>query len=214
VRVAEQMQNPFHIKQGWLDLNLNQQQTNLVENMASGLERNGPLRLDHKASPHFDQRKSAEISLLVIHNISLPPGEFGGEYISDLFLGCLNPNDHPCFADICELRVSAHCLIRRNGEVVQYVPFDQRAWHAGISSFEGREGCNEFSIGIEMEGTDTCPYTDIQYHMLGLVTHAIMKEYPDISPKRIIGHCDIAPGRKTDPGESFDWHFYKKLLNQ
>lgn len=156
-------------------------------------------------SPHFDERPEDEIpSLLVVHNISLPPGEFGGPWIDALFLGNLDPDAHPYFADIAHLRVSAHCLIRRDGEIVQYVPFDKRAWHAGVSCYQGREKCNDFSIGIELEGTDTQAYTDAQYQQLAAVVQALTTAYPDIA-HNMAGHCDIAPVRKTDPGPSFDW---------
>ncbi len=163
-------------------------------------------------SPHCDERPEGEIpSLLVVHNISLPPGKFGGPYIDQLFMGQLDPAEDPFFAEIQHLRVSAHCLIRRDGAIVQYVPFDKRAWHAGVSLFEGRERCNDFSIGIEMEGTDFEPFTDKQYQSLRAVTVLLMKHYP-ISAERITGHSDIAPERKTDPGPFFDWsHFYELL---
>lgn len=165
-------------------------------------------------SPHFNQRPDDEVpSLLVIHNISLPPGEFGGPWIDRLFSGTLPAEAHPYFAEIAHLRVAAHCLIRRDGEVVQYVPFDQRAWHAGISQFEGRENCNDFSIGIELEGTDDLPYTEAQYQALGEVTRLLMLHYP-VTPQRITGHSDIAPGRKTDPGPAFNWEMYQQLLQQ
>ncbi|MFD2097073.1 1,6-anhydro-N-acetylmuramyl-L-alanine amidase AmpD [Corallincola platygyrae] len=164
-------------------------------------------------SPHHDERPDDEVSLLVVHNISLPPGEFGGPFINDLFMGMLDPEADPFFREIAGLRVSAHCLIRRDGEVVHYVPFDKRAWHAGISSFEGRERCNDFSIGIELEGTDTVPYEDSQYHALAKLTRDIMALYPKITKDRITGHSDIAPGRKTDPGPSFDWAYFFSLLD-
>ncbi|MFV0550152.1 MAG: 1,6-anhydro-N-acetylmuramyl-L-alanine amidase AmpD [Limnobaculum xujianqingii] len=163
-------------------------------------------------SPHFDERPEGEIpSLLVIHNISLPPGEFGGPYIDQLFTGTLNPQEHPYFAEIQHLRVSAHCLIRRDGQIVQYVPFDKRAWHAGVSLFEGRERCNDFSIGIELEGTDTTDFTPAQYQSLQQLTQQLIQHY-NIVPERITGHSDIAPGRKTDPGPHFDWQRYKKQI--
>lgn len=163
-------------------------------------------------SPHFDERPEGEIpSLLVIHNISLPPGEFGGHYIDQLFTGTLNPQEHPYFAEIQHLRVSAHCLIRRDGQIVQYVPFDKRAWHAGVSLFEGRERCNDFSIGIELEGTDTTDFTPAQYQSLQQLTQQLMQHY-NIVPERITGHSDIAPGRKTDPGPHFDWQRYKRQI--
>lgn len=157
-------------------------------------------------SPFFDQRvNDADVSLLVVHNISLPPGQFGGPYIEQLFTGNLDPNAHPFFEQIHTLRVSAHCLIRRNGEVVQFVPFNARAWHAGVSQFAGRKNCNDYSIGIEMEGTDFTGYTEEQYHSLSQLTMCAMKKYPQITKQRITGHQYIAPGRKTDPGLSFDW---------
>ena len=165
-------------------------------------------------SPHHNERIGPDdISLLVIHGISLPPGEFGGPWIDDLFLGRLDPDAHPYFAGIHQLRVSAHCLIRRDGELVQYVPFTARAWHAGVSSWEGREACNDFSIGIELEGTDELPYSDAQYEVLAGLSRAISDQYPEVTASRIVGHCDIAPGRKTDPGTSFEWHRYRGMLN-
>ncbi|MDX5628906.1 MULTISPECIES: 1,6-anhydro-N-acetylmuramyl-L-alanine amidase AmpD [unclassified Brenneria] len=170
--------------------------------------------IKHIPSPHCDRRPDDESpSLLVIHNISLPPGEFGGPYIDQLFTATLDPTAHPYFADICHLRVSAHCLIRRDGEIIQYVPFHQRAWHAGVSAFAGRERCNDFSIGIELEGTDTLPFTTEQYSQLVAITGMLMNAYP-ITPARITGHSDIAPGRKTDPGPAFDWDCYHRLLQE
>ncbi len=163
-------------------------------------------------SPHFNERPSGEtISLLVIHNISLPAGCFGLPYIADLFLGRLDCTAHPSFDSLHGVRVSAHCLIRRDGEVIQFVPFDKRAWHAGVSEFAGRDNCNDFSIGIELEGTDTEPYTKQQYASLASLSKALCRHYPAITAERIVGHCDIAPGRKTDPGESFDWPRYFNL---
>ena len=165
-------------------------------------------------SPHYNARPHNEApSLLVIHNISLPPGEYGGPWIDKLFTGTLPSDAHSYFADIAHLRVAAHCLIRRDGEIVQYVPFDQRAWHAGISQFEGRENCNDFSIGIELEGTDVEPYTEAQYQALHQITQILMQHYP-ITPARITGHSDIAPERKTDPGPAFDWTYYQQRLQQ
>ena len=164
-------------------------------------------------SPNCDSRPDdCPASLLVIHGISLPPGKFGGPYIDQLFTNQLNPAEHPYFAEIEHLRVSSHLLIRRDGELVQYVPLNHRAWHAGQSSFDGVERCNDFSIGIELEGTDSDPYTDAQYVTLGLVSLAIMQHYPDINLQRITGHCHIAPERKTDPGPCFDWPRYHDLL--
>lgn len=171
--------------------------------------------VDKIKSPHYSSRDlDSPISLLVVHNISLPPGQFGGPYITDLFLGNLSPDDDPYFQEIHQLRVSAHCLIRRDGQLIQYVSFDDKAWHAGVSSFNGREKCNDFSIGIELEGTDSIPYTNIQYQQLVCLVKKLQEYYPLISHNHLVGHCDIAPGRKTDPGESFDWHYFKSLLNQ
>lgn len=165
-------------------------------------------------SPHHNERAAPDdIALLVVHGISLPPGEFGGPFIDDLFMGRLDPDAHPYFAGIYQLRVSAHCLIRRDGELVQYVPFGARAWHAGVSSWQGRAACNDFSIGIELEGTDDTPYSDAQYRVLAGLTRAISARYPAITRENIVGHCDIAPGRKTDPGASFQWDYYRQLLN-
>ncbi|PJG83045.1 1,6-anhydro-N-acetylmuramyl-L-alanine amidase AmpD [Caviibacterium pharyngocola] len=160
-------------------------------------------------SPHFDARPCAEdISLLVIHYISLPPEEFGGGYIDDFFCGKLDPNEHPYFAEIYQIRVSAHCLIERTGRITQYVGFNERAWHAGLSMFQGREKCNDFSIGIELEGSNEQPFTDEQYAALIKLTRDIMRHYPQITRDRIVGHNDIAPGRKIDPGQYFDWQRY------
>jgi len=164
------------------------------------------------ASPHCDARPTDEVSLLVIHNISLPPAVFGGGFIDDLFLGRLDPEAHPYFAGIAHLKVSAHACIFRDGRVTQYVPTTQRAWHAGQSSFEGRSRCNDFSIGIELEGTDDEPFTDAQYETLTAMTRAILKVYLKITPKRIVGHSNIAPGRKTDPGPHFDWLRFRGSL--
>lgn len=162
------------------------------------------------ASPNQSCREPAdEISLLVIHNISLPPGKFGGGYVDDLFCNCLDCSVHPFFADIADLRVSAHLLIERDGSVTQYVPFNCKAWHAGHSCFQGRESCNDFSVGIELEGTDDSRFTDAQYDVLAAITGVLIKEYPAISVDRIVGHSDIAPGRKTDPGRLFDWPKYR-----
>jgi len=165
-------------------------------------------------SPNTDQRPDqADISLLVVHNISLPPEQFGGPYIGQFFSNCLDPNQHPYFAYIADLKVSSHLLIDRLGNITQFVPFNQRAWHAGVSEFEGRSNCNDFSIGIEMEGADNIAYTDSQYDVLTAVTQVLLEAYPLITPSRIVGHMDIAPGRKTDPGPAFDWARYKSALN-
>lgn len=164
-------------------------------------------------SAHHNPRPvEDDISLLVIHNISLPPAQFGGEYIEDFFCGRLDTTVDPYFETIKSLRVSAHCLIKRTGEVLQFVPFSESAWHAGVSCFDGRESCNDFSIGIELEGTDDISYTNAQYNRLIEVTNIIMQFYPQINPQRIVGHSDIAAGRKTDPGESFDWERYRQAL--
>jgi AmpD protein len=154
-------------------------------------------------SPHHDQRpEDAEISLVVIHNISLPPGEFGGPWIDDLFLGRLDPQAHGYFREIEGLRVSSHFLIRRDGELVQYVPTELRAWHAGASSWKGRERCNDFSIGIELEGADDVPFAEPQYETLARLLPALAERYGELD---IAGHSDIAPGRKTDPGPWLEW---------
>ncbi|EOC0209763.1 1,6-anhydro-N-acetylmuramyl-L-alanine amidase AmpD [Cronobacter dublinensis] len=166
----------------------------------------------HAPSPHHDCRPGDEApSLLVVHNISLPPGEFGGPWIDALFAGTLDLDAHSYFAGIAHLRVSAHCLIRRDGEIVQYVPFNKRAWHAGVSCYQGRERCNDFSIGIELEGTDTLAYTDAQYRQLAAVTRALLAMYPTMRG-HMTGHSDIAPERKTDPGPAFDWPRFRALV--
>jgi AmpD protein len=181
--------------------------------MATEVLVNGWLERARKcASPHFNQRPEGEVSLLVIHNISLPAGCFGLPHIDNLFQGCLDIEADDSFIDLAGLQVSAHFLIRRDGEVVQYVSCDDRAWHAGVSSFNQRTGCNDFAIGIEMEGTDSSGYTDVQYEQLTLLTLALMAQYPMITLANIVGHCDIAPGRKTDPGDSFDWVRYKQAI--
>lgn len=156
-------------------------------------------------SPNFDERPDCIIDTVVIHNISLPPGEYGGCYINDLFTNTLNPSAHAYFAEICDLRVSAHLLIDRFGSVTQFVPFDKRAWHAGQSSFNGRERFNDFSIGIELEGTDHVPYEAGQYVRLAQLVVLLMKYYPAITRHNIVGHSTIAPMRKTDPGPAFEW---------
>ena len=161
-------------------------------------------------SQHYDERPEGEaISLLVIHNISLPPFEFGGPYIDDLFLGRLDPEAHPYFREIEGLRVSSHFLVRRDGELVQYVPCELRAWHAGQSQWKGRERCNDFSVGIELEGADDVPFTEHQYETLARLTRALFEKYGELD---IAGHSDIAPGRKTDPGPFFDWDRYRAAI--
>lgn len=165
-------------------------------------------------SGNCDARPEGEpVSLVVVHNISLPPGEFGGPYISQLFTNQLQPADHPYFEGIHQLRVSSHILIRRDGEIIQYVPFHARAWHAGVSSYRGRERCNDFSVGIELEGTDDLPYEPVQYTRLAELIIELRRCYPEIAKDAITGHSNIAPGRKTDPGPAFDWATLQKLLN-
>jgi AmpD protein len=167
----------------------------------------------HCPSPNCDDRPADEApSLIVLHGISLPPGEFGGPWIDRLFTHQLDPGAHPYFAALAGRRVSAHLLLRRDGEGVQYVPFQQRAWHAGASCYQGRERCNDFSIGIELEGTDDLPYTDAQYAALATIIRALLRTYPTLDAARITGHSDIAPGRKTDPGPCFDWPRLHALL--
>ena len=167
--------------------------------------------VSHCPSPNFDHRTEAP-SLLVIHNISLPPGQFGNGYIHDLFCNQLDAQAHPYFADIAQLKVSAHGLIDRQGHVTQFVGFNDRAWHAGVSCYAGRSQCNDFSIGIELEGTDDEAYTDQQYQQLTALTRALLDYYPTLNTEHITGHSDIAPGRKTDPGPAFDWSLYHRLL--
>lgn len=158
-------------------------------------------------SPNFDQRdKNENVSLLVIHNISLPPYQYGGPYIEQLFTNCLNPHAHPFFESIKHLRVSAHFLIRRNGEIVQFVSTENRAWHAGVSRFNGRESCNDFSIGIELEGCDFEPFEPEQYEILSQLTKVLRARY---TLRAVRGHEHIAPGRKTDPGPYFNWQQYQ-----
>jgi N-acetyl-anhydromuramoyl-L-alanine amidase len=165
------------------------------------------------ASPHCDARPdAADIALVVIHNISLPPGQFGGTWIDALFLGRLDPDAHPYFRDIAALRVSSHLCIFRDGSVTQYVPFDRRAWHAGVSNWQGRERCNDFSIGIELEGTDDTAFEPAQYVRLAQVLRALFARYPHLGSRTLAGHSDIAPGRKTDPGPYFDWSHLHALL--
>lgn len=160
-------------------------------------------------SPNADARPAAaRIDLLVIHNISLPPGEFGTGQIEALFCNRLDCSAHPALADLEGLRVSSHALIERNGAITQFVPFDRRAWHAGVSCFRGAAGCNDYSIGIELEGTDERPYEMAQYQALTAATRALLRAYPALSLGRIVGHLEIAPERKTDPGPSFDWPRY------
>ena len=167
-------------------------------------------------SPNRDERPGGALpELIVVHGISLPPDEYGGPWIDRLFTSSLPadaPDVHPFFATVMNLQVSSHLLIRRDGQYVQYVPFHLRAWHAGQSSYCGRERCNDFSIGIEMEGSDEIAYEPAQYRALSTAVHALCRAYPSLSPDRIAGHSDIAPGRKTDPGPAFDWPRLRALL--
>jgi N-acetyl-anhydromuramoyl-L-alanine amidase len=164
-------------------------------------------------SPNANPRPLGQtISLLVIHNISLPPGEFGTGCVQKFFTNQLDSSLHPYFSTIAELKVSAHIFIERTGIIIQFVPFDARAWHAGASSFRGVANCNDYSIGIELEGCDDIAYTDAQYEALARLTRQILEMYPEITPERIVGHNQIAPERKTDPGEAFDWPRFHQLL--
>lgn len=164
-------------------------------------------------SPNFGSRPDEnDISLLVVHNISLPPEQFGGTHIEDFFRNRLDTSAHPYFREIGDMKVSSHLLIRRDGELLQFVSLRDRAWHAGRSVFCGREECNDYSIGIELEGADEIPYTPVQYEALTTVAREIMTAWPAITEDRITGHSDIAPGRKTDPGPAFDWAYFRKLL--
>ena len=185
---------------------------------------NQPLKLDQNGewlepvnrfpSPNSDERPNdCDIELVVLHGISLPPGCFGGDEIQALFCNRLDPQAHEYFLELQSLNVSAHLLIDRKGELTQFVSFRRRAWHAGISSFKGRERCNDYSIGIELEGTDTLAYAPAQYKRLGGVLKLLMATYPGISRETIVGHCHVAPGRKTDPGEAFDWQHLETVLS-
>lgn len=176
------MAHDWHIRAGWLDA---------ARSVVSSNANERPL--------------DCPVDLLVVHGISLPPGEFGGPWIEALFTNQLDAGAHPAFEPIAGLRVSAHMLIRRDGELVQFVSFDRRAWHAGVSAFRGRSGCNDFAIGIELEGADDIPYADAQYTALVRLARLLVRQYPQITADRIVGHSDIAPGRKTDPGPAFDW---------
>lgn len=169
--------------------------------------------VNHCPSPHQNDRPAGQVvSLLVIHNISLPPGEFGGGHVQSFFQGHLDPALHPYFADIAPLKVSAHFLIEREGITTQFVSCFNRAWHAGRSQYAGREECNDYSIGVELEGTDQLAYTAPQYHALEVLTRALRSAFPGITPYRITGHEFIAPGRKTDPGPAFDWQRYLRSV--
>ena len=175
------------------------------------VDRNGRVNLSRQVrSPNCDARPAdAEITLAVVHGISVPPGEFGGSGIDELFTNRLDPKAHPAYAAIADLRVSAHFLVRRDGALVQFVPCGMRAWHAGVSRWQGRKRCNDFSVGIELEGTDTLPYSGAQYAILARLLKALYRRY---GIRHVVGHSDIAPGRKTDPGPAFDWSRLARLI--
>jgi AmpD protein len=186
-----------------------------LQAIAAGVDaRSGLLQgARYSPSPNFDARPDGILpELIVVHGISLPPGQFGGPWIERLFTNSLPPAQHPYFATVANLQVSSHLLIRRDGEPVQYVPFHERAWHAGASSYQGRERCNDFSVGVELEGADEIAYEPAQYRMLSAVILALCAAYPSLSLSRIAGHSDIAPDRKTDPGPAFDWQRLYALL--
>lgn len=171
--------------------------------------------VDVVRSPNFDARpENTKIRLVVVHGISLPPGEFGGGYIQQFFCNQLDEKNHDYFAEICDMRVSAHCLIERNGNIIQFVSFLERAWHAGVSNWCGEQACNNFSIGIELEGTDHLDYEEAQYQRLAELIQSLKFQFPDISSDGVCGHSDIAPGRKTDPGPSFDWLRLNRLVGK
>ena len=164
-------------------------------------------------SPNRDERPpGCSLDLIVVHGISLPPGQFGGQWIDRFFANDLPTEVHPYFATIAELRVSAHILIARDAAMTQYVPFTERAWHAGESNYCGRSSCNDFSVGIELEGADDLPYDQAQYVSLANLVRTLQQTYPSLCSAEIVGHCDIAPGRKTDPGASFEWTRLSRLL--
>ena len=167
------------------------------------------------ASENYDDRpEGSDVEALIVHAISLPPGQFGGGGIEQLFCNSLDPDEHPYFAEICGLKVSAHLLIRRDGEIVQFVPLHRRAWHAGAAECLGRSDVNNFSIGIELEGCDNKPFEAIQYRRLADLTQLIREQFPGIRADHIYGHSDIAPGRKTDPGPHFDWQHFRSLCQR
>ena len=169
--------------------------------------------VQHRRSPNADERPpGVAIDMVIIHGISLPPGQFGGTAIHELFCNSLDLSADKYYQNLKGLRVSAHLLISREGGLTQFVPFTHRAWHAGVSSYLGCCNCNDFSIGIELEGTDSLAYTRSQYRVLADVIKVLQSAYPGITAKRIVGHSDVAPGRKTDPGEAFDWQYLEKLL--
>ena len=165
-------------------------------------------------SPNHDERPiGAAPELIVVHCISLPPGQYGGPWVDRLFTNCLPPDQHPYFAEIAALQVSTHLFVRRDASVTQYVPIHRRAWHAGRSCYRGREACNDFSVGIELEGTDDSDFEPRQYEMLAGLIDCLCRSYPSLSPQRVVGHSDIAPDRKTDPGERFEWRRLYALLD-
>jgi AmpD protein len=163
------------------------------------------VKIEKQPSPNYSSRTGEPVDMIVIHTASLPEGEFGTGYVLDLFLNRLDLSAHPSFKELEGLKVSSHYFIDRQGKVIELVDPDQMAWHAGVSSFEGREGCNSFSIGIELEGTPDHRITERQYHLLQELCLLLMERYPLITPERIVGHSDIAPGRKVDPGPLFPW---------
>lgn len=165
-------------------------------------------------SPNYDQRPDVEIDALVIHNISLPPNQYGTGQVQRFFQNQLDYSEHSYFESLRDIRVSAHVFIERDGDATQFVSFNERAWHAGKSVLSGASDCNNFSIGVELEGCDDEAYSDAQYESLLKLTQALMLAYPSISVDRIVGHSDIAPGRKSDPGAAFDWQRYSKSINQ
>ncbi|MEE8306889.1 MAG: 1,6-anhydro-N-acetylmuramyl-L-alanine amidase AmpD [Gammaproteobacteria bacterium] len=165
-------------------------------------------------SPNADCRPAdVDVELIVVHSISLPPGEFGGPAIDELFCNRLDSATHPYYCEIANLKVSAHTLIRRDGSITQYVPFHLRAWHAGESSYQGRDACNDFSVGIELEGCDRSSYDDAQYRSLGQLILALRRAYPTLATAPVVGHDDIAPGRKTDPGPTFNWQRLTDMIS-
>lgn len=167
----------------------------------------------HCPSPNFNQRPAGiAISLLVIHNISLPPGEFGAGYVQAFFQNKLDSTRHDYFKTIADVKVSSHLFIERTGKITQFVSFEDRAWHAGASTFDGVPDCNNYSIGIELEGVDDVAYTELQYLALAKITRTLFDRYPALNATRIVGHSQIAPERKTDPGPAFDWDYFQRLL--
>ena len=186
-------------------------------NSASGNDRVGHLldgvAYDFFPSPNCDDRpENVAPDTVVVHAISLPPGEYGGDGIIDFFLNRIQVSAHPYYASICHLRVSSHFLVRRDGEILQFVPVARRAWHAGDSKFKGKNAVNDFSIGIELEGMENSPFESAQYESLTVLTRLLMNTYPAITLDRIVGHSDIAAGRKTDPGPYFDWYRFREKL--